>query len=154
MFLHEKLWGHDMWSCGNYLQPWGKGQEACRDATAPRDKPQPRLPPDSSGWSQPALVGFLLFAAQSFLIDISKLERGFPSGSDGKESACNAGDSGLIPGLGRSPEKGEGYPLQYSMDRGAWGAAVHGVAWLNFIKCLFFFQHLWWLYDFFCILWM
>ena len=58
----------------------------------------------------------------------------------GKESACNAGDSGLIPGLGRSPEKGEGYPLQYSMDRGAWEATVLGVAWLNFIKCLFFFN--------------
>ena len=46
------------------------------------------------------------------------------TGSDGKESACNAGDLGLIPGLGRSPEEGNGYPLQYSglensMDRGA-----------------------------------
>ena len=39
---------------------------------------------------------------------------GFPSGSDGKESACNAGDPGLIPGSGRSPEEGNGYPLQYS----------------------------------------
>ena len=39
---------------------------------------------------------------------------GFPGGSDGKESACNAGDPGLIPGLGRSPGGGHGYPLQYS----------------------------------------
>ena len=38
---------------------------------------------------------------------------GFPSGSDGKETACNVGDLGLIPGLGRSPEEGNGYPLQY-----------------------------------------
>ena len=38
---------------------------------------------------------------------------GFPGGSDGKESACNVGDLGLIPGLGRSGE-GSGYPLQYS----------------------------------------
>ena len=38
----------------------------------------------------------------------------FPGGSDGKESACNAGDMGLIPGLGRSPGKGNSYPLQYS----------------------------------------
>ena len=38
----------------------------------------------------------------------------FPSSSDGKESACNAGDPGLIPGLGRSPGGGKGYPLQYS----------------------------------------
>ena len=39
---------------------------------------------------------------------------GFPDGSDGKESACNAADSGLIPGLGRSPGEEIGYPLQYS----------------------------------------
>ena len=57
----------------------------------------------------------------------------FPGGSDGKESACNAEDPGSIPGLGRSPGEGHGYPLQYSglenpMDRGAWGATVHGVA--------------------------
>ena len=56
----------------------------------------------------------------------------FPSGSDGKESACKAGDPGSVPGLGRSPEEGNGYPLQYfylenSMDRGAWWATVHGV---------------------------
>ena len=53
---------------------------------------------------------------------------GFPGGSDGKESGCYAGDPGSIPGLGRPPEEGNGYPLQYScqenpMDRGAcWGA--------------------------------
>ena len=56
----------------------------------------------------------------------------FPSGSDGKEFACNAGDSGSIPGLGRSPRGGNGNPLQYSglenpTDRGAWQAIVHGV---------------------------
>ena len=39
---------------------------------------------------------------------------GFPGGSDGKESACNVGDLGLIPGLGRSPGGGHGNPLQYS----------------------------------------
>ena len=39
---------------------------------------------------------------------------GFPGDSDGKESACNAGDLGWIPGLGRSPGEGKGYPLQYS----------------------------------------
>ena len=52
---------------------------------------------------------------------------GFPSGSDDKESACKAGDLGFIPGSGRSPKEGKGYPLQYSclenpMDRGAWRA--------------------------------
>ena len=50
----------------------------------------------------------------------------------GKESACSAGDPGLIPGLRRSPGGGDGNPLQYSclenlMDRGAWQATVHGV---------------------------
>ena len=57
----------------------------------------------------------------------------FPGGSDGKESACNAGDLGLIPGLGRSPGEGVNYPLQYfcmenSMDSGVWCVTVHGVA--------------------------
>ena len=52
---------------------------------------------------------------------------GFPGGSVGKEPACNAGDVGSIPGLGRSPGGGHGYPLWYSclgnsMDRGAWWA--------------------------------
>ena len=58
---------------------------------------------------------------------------GFPGGSDGKESACNAGDVGLILGLGRSPGEGNGNPLQYSylenpMDRGVWRDTDHGVA--------------------------
>ena len=58
---------------------------------------------------------------------------GFPGGSDGKEYACNAGDLGSVPGLGRSPGEGNGNPLQYSclensMDRGAWQATVHWVA--------------------------
>ena len=49
-----------------------------------------------------------------------------------KESACSAGDPGLIPGSGRSPGEENGNPLQYSylekpMDRGAWQATVHGV---------------------------
>ena len=56
-----------------------------------------------------------------------KQMRGFPGGSNGKESACNVGDLGSIPGLGRSPGEGSSYPLQYSglensMDRGAWQA--------------------------------
>ena len=59
--------------------------------------------------------------------------RGFPSSSDGKPSACNMGDHGSIPRLGRSPGEGNSNPLQYSclensMDRGAWWATVHGVA--------------------------
>ena len=55
-----------------------------------------------------------------------------PGGSVGKESACNAGDLGSIPGSGRSPAEGNGNPLKYSclensMDRGAWWAIVHGI---------------------------
>ena len=57
---------------------------------------------------------------------------GFSGGSDSKESTCNAGNPGSIPGLGRFPE-GNGNPLQYSflenpIDLGAWGVTVHGVA--------------------------
>ena len=63
-----------------------------------------------------------------FAFQIRKAEdlklKGFPGGSDGKASTCNAGDLGLIPGLGRSPGEGNGNPLQYSclenpMDRRA-----------------------------------
>ena len=58
---------------------------------------------------------------------------GFLGGSEDKEPACNEGDLGLITGLGRSPGKGNSYPLQYSClenskDRGAWQATVRGVA--------------------------
>ena len=57
---------------------------------------------------------------------------GFPGGSVGKESACNVGDLGSIPGLRGSPGGGSDNPLQYScwripMDRGAWWATVHRV---------------------------
>ena len=52
---------------------------------------------------------------------------GFPAGSAGKESACNAGDLGLIPGLGRSPEEVKGYPLQYSGMESSIDRTVHGV---------------------------
>ena len=53
---------------------------------------------------------------------------GFLGGSDGKESACNAGDLGLIPGSGRSSEEGKGYPLQYSSLENSMDHTVHGVA--------------------------
>ena len=73
---------------------------------------------------------------------------GFPGDSDGKESACNAGDLGLISGLERSPREENGYPFQYSclenyMDREDWPVMVHGVpksqTWLSKI----FFSILW-----------
>ena len=53
---------------------------------------------------------------------------GFPGGSAGKESACNAGGLGLIPGLGRSPGEGKGNPLQYSGLKNSMDCIVHGVA--------------------------
>ena len=53
---------------------------------------------------------------------------GFPCGSAGKESACNAGDLGLIPGLGRSPGEGKGYLLQYSGLENSMDCIVQGVA--------------------------
>ena len=58
---------------------------------------------------------------------------GFPGGSDGKESTCNAGDLGLIPGSGSSPGEGNSNPFQYSclensMDKGVWQVTVHRVA--------------------------
>jgi len=59
--------------------------------------------------------------------------KGFLGGSEGKESTCNAGDLGLIPGSERSPGEGNTNPLQYSclensMDRGAWRVTVYGIA--------------------------
>ena len=66
------------------------------------------------------------------LLTTSVYNMGFPGGLASKESACNAGDKGSVPELGRSPGEGNGNPLQYScleisMDRGAWQATVHGV---------------------------
>ena len=94
------------------------------------------------------------------------MAKGFPCGSAGKESACNEGDLGSIPGSGRSPGEGNGTPLHNSclenpMGGGAWWATVHGVAnsrtWLNdftftFMSLLLLFPwprtisncHIWW----------
>ena len=73
---------------------------------------------------------------QTFSISLSSSKRkqtvcqifGFPDSSVGKESPCNAGDSGSIPGLGRSPGEGKGYPLQYSGLENSMDYIVHGVA--------------------------
>ena len=79
-------------------------------------------------------AGFMVicsFSWYSFFLIIfkeTKIKKGFPGSLSGKESACNVGDLGLIPGLGRSSGGGKGYPLQCSclenpMDRGAWQAS-------------------------------
>ena len=80
-----------------------------------------------------SLVSFFFFSLGFFLNIITAIRNlflfyyrwGFPGGSDGKESACSAGNPGSIPGSGRSPGEGNGNPLQYSclensVDRGAW----------------------------------
>ena len=69
---------------------------------------------------------------EDFIHCLVNIYKGFPVDSDSKESACNAGDPGSIPGLGRFPGEGNGNPLQCfcvenSMDREAWQATVHGV---------------------------
>ena len=68
------------------------------------------------------------------------LSKSFPCGSAGKESTCNAGDLGSIPGLGRSPGEGNGYPLQYSDLENSMGCIVHRVAkswtWLSIFHSL------------------
>ena len=74
----------------------------------------------------------MLFFVVFFFLSLEKCGS-FHCVSDGKESACNAGDPSLIPGLGGSLGEGNGNPIQYScvensMDRGAWQAIVHGVA--------------------------
>ena len=58
---------------------------------------------------------------------MSEGSEGFPHSSVGIESACNAGDLDSIPGLGRSPEEGKGYPLQYSGLENSMDSIVHGV---------------------------
>ena len=64
------------------------------------------------------VLHFLFF---SFLCSCF-IGKGLPGGSAGKESACNFGDLGAIPGLGRAPGEGKGYPLQYSdLENSPWG---------------------------------
>ena len=74
-------------------------------------------------------------------LDVKQQPKGFPGGSDGKASACNAGDLGSIPGSGRSPGERNGNPLQYSclenpMDGGVWWATLSGVTELDMTEQL------------------
>ena len=70
---------------------------------------------------------WLLLSFGIIMIKHYPYSMGFPYSSVGKESACNAGDLGLIPGLGRSPGEGKGYPLQYSGLENSMDCIVHGV---------------------------
>ena len=65
---------------------------------------------------------------QHLKLSVPLLLKVFPCGLAGKESACNAGDLGLFPGLGRSPGEGKGYPLQYSGLENSVDCIIHGVA--------------------------
>ena len=90
----------------------------------------------SQSWIEAASPASLALAGRFFTIEpsgkplLGKPEIVFPGGSDGKVSACNAGDPGSIRGLGRSPGEGNGDPLQYScLENSMDGeATVHGVA--------------------------
>ena len=82
------------------------------------------------------IAGFILCISQKLCIastvsitDDYVSILGFPHSSDGKESACNVGDLGSIPGVGRSPEEGKGYPLQYSGLENFMDYTVHGYNW-------------------------
>ena len=69
----------------------------------------------------------LLYIKETSIYRIARGLMGFPDSSAGKESTCNAGDPGLIPGLGRSPEEENGSPLQYSSLKNSMDCVVHGV---------------------------
>ena len=104
---------------------------------------------NSDNFTSPFLIQ-IPFVYFSYLIDVAGTSfttlkyvpsTGFPGGSDGKESACNAGDPGSIPELERFSGEGNGYPLQYSclenpMNRVAWWATIHGIAELDMAERL------------------
>ena len=73
-------------------------------------------------------MDFLVFSDRSFPVFAMTSQVGFPCGSAGKESTRNAGDPGSIPGLGRSPGEGKGFPLQYSGLENSMDCIIHGVA--------------------------
>ena len=87
--------------------------------------------PPSTGFSRQEYWSGLPFPSPMVYLVPCFLYMGFPYSSVGKESACNAGDPGLIPGLGRSPEEGKGYPLQYSGLENSVDSIVHGVSELD-----------------------
>ena len=99
------------------------------------------------------LILAMSFLCLFFHICLAK-GKGFLGGWDGKESTCNAGDPGLIPGMWQSPRERNGYPLQYSclenpMYRGAWHPKMHWVTkcqtWLSnfhFISLIYLFKYL------------
>ena len=103
----------------------------CPESTAAPPACVPRPVPQKSSWPLDCLCSLqsLPSGGNKIIEHLFSAPQGFLGG---KESACNAGDLGLIPGLGRCPGEGKGYLLHYfclenSMDRGAWRATVRGV---------------------------
>ena len=102
-------------------------------ATARHCTPSPARLPLLAGTLTLHPDGLVLIRSLPALTCPSVLHQAFPGSSDGKESACNVGDPGSIPGLGRSPGGGHSNPLQSSclenpVDRGAWRATVCGIS--------------------------
>ena len=94
--------------------------------------PGPQPPLSAAEVTQRTLQSQVIISPDLWTLQFKQSHKGFPGGSDGKVSVCNAGDLGWIPGLGRSPGEQNGNPLQYSclenpMDSGAWQATSHGV---------------------------
>ena len=86
------------------------------------------LPVHSFHFSLLVIIDFLPVSPLFSISPPPRFPGGFPGGSDSKESTCNVGDLGSIPGLGRSPGEGTGYPLQYSGLENSKDCIVHGVA--------------------------
>ena len=103
----------------------------CKHARLPCPLPTPGAYSNSCHWVG---VNLLLLISSLFFLSNRESTRGFSGGSDGKESTCNSGDLGSVPGLGRFPGEGNGNPLQYSGLEISMDCIVHGVerSW----KCL------------------
>ena len=120
LYVTEKNWKQPKWSLTKPSSCIGEGNDNPLQYSCLEN------PRDGEAWWA-AVYGVAQSRTQKKWLSSSSssLTKGFPSGSGGKVSACNAGDPGLIPGLGRDSGKGNGNPLQYSclenpMDRGAW----------------------------------
>ena len=135
--LKLQYFGHLMWRANSLEKTWCSERLRQEDKGMTEDKTVgwhhwlnghefEQAPGDGEGQGSLACCRPWVTKSWTWLSNwtTTTLYMGFPGGSDGKEFACNAGDSSLIPGLGRYPWEGNGYPLQYScldnpMDSGA-----------------------------------
>ena len=105
-------------------EKWKWSRSVVSDSSQPHRLQSTRL---LCPWDFPGKILYSIPYVYWFLWSSLQLYEGFPCGSAGKESTCNAGDLGLIPGLGISPGKEKGYPLQYSGLENSIDYIVHGV---------------------------